>query len=111
MAFAGGIVAAGTSFFIARVLARRSPIVLVLGGVVIAAFFSALVSVLIYLADPLTTLPEIEFFLLGGLTNVTNAQLAVAAVVAVPAGLVLFLFRWPVNVPACPGSAIKPTGR
>jgi iron complex transport system permease protein len=110
LAFLGGIAAAGTSFFIARVFAGRSPIVLVLGGVVIAAFFSALVSILIYLADPLTTLPEIEFFLLGGLSSVTNAQVAAAAVVAVPAGLVLFLFRWPVNVLALGGEDARTLG-
>lgn len=98
VAFAGGIAAAAASFVIARVFAGRSPIVLVLGGVVIAAFFSALVSILVYIADPLTTLPEIEFFLLGGLTSVTNSQLALAAAITIPAFAALFLFRWPVNV-------------
>ncbi|HEY6494843.1 MAG TPA: iron ABC transporter permease [Trebonia sp.] len=98
IAFAGGVAAAAASFLIARAFAGRSPIVLVLGGVVIAAFFSALVSILVYIADPLTTLPEIEFFLLGGLSSVTNGQLAWAAAITIPAGLVLFLFRWPVNV-------------
>jgi iron complex transport system permease protein len=98
VAFIGGILAAGASYGIARVFAGRSPIVLVLGGVVIAAFFAALLSILIYLADPLTTLPQIEFFLLGGLSNITNAQLVDAAGVVASAAAVLYLFRWPINV-------------
>lgn len=98
LAFVGGVLAAGASYVVARTFAGRSPIVLVLGGVVIGAFFSALVSILIYLADPLTTLPEIEFFLLGGLGSVTNAKLEVAAAIVAPAGLALFLYRWPINV-------------
>ena len=40
-------------------------LMVVLGGVVTGSFFSALVALVTYLADPNTTLPAIVFWLLG----------------------------------------------
>jgi iron complex transport system permease protein len=97
-AFFGGLLATAVAYGVARTFAGRSPIVLVLSGVVVAAFFSAVVSIVLFFADPLTTLPEITFWLLGGLANTTNAQNLVAALIVVPTGLVLYLFRWPIGV-------------
>lgn len=98
LSFLGGLVATAIAYTIARAFAGRSPVVLVLGGVVIAAFFSALVSLILFFADPLTTLPEITFWLLGGLANTTNSQDLAAAIVVLPVGLALYLLRWPINV-------------
>jgi iron complex transport system permease protein len=98
VAFFGGLVATVMAYGVARNFAGRSPIVLVLSGVVVAAFFSAIVSIVLFFADPLTTLPEITFWLLGGLAGATNAQDVVAALIVVPTGLVLYLFRWPIGV-------------
>ncbi len=43
---------------------------LVLAGVVVSAFFSSGLGVLKYLADPLSQLPEITFWMMGGLLSV-----------------------------------------
>lgn len=66
----------------------------------IASFFGALIAILLYLANPFTTLPEITFWLLGGLANVTNAQVWVATLIVLPAAALLFIVRWPVHVMA-----------
>jgi iron complex transport system permease protein len=71
---------------------------LVLAGITVSALFSAAVGLLKYLADPLSQLPEITFWMLGSLSAVTWPKF----LSILPAGsaslLVLFLFRWRINV-------------
>lgn len=71
---------------------------LVLAGIATSALFSAGLGVLKYLADPLRQLPEITFWLLGGISSVTWPQL-LSILPATAAGLVvLFLYRWRLNL-------------
>jgi iron complex transport system permease protein len=71
---------------------------LVLSGIAVSALFSAGVGVLKYLADPLTELPDIVFWMLGGLWGVTWADL-LYLLPAVVAGLVIvYLMRWRLNL-------------
>ena len=75
---------------------------LVLAGIAISALFSAGVGVLKYLADPLRELPEIVFWLLGGLWAVTWRDfLTILPPVAISL-LVIFLMRWRLNLLALP---------
>lgn len=71
---------------------------LVLSGITISALFSAALGLLKYLADPLSQLPEITFWLLGSLSSVTWPKFLVIMPVAGTSLLVLFLFRWRINV-------------
>jgi len=71
---------------------------LVLAGIAVSALFSSGLGVLKYLADPLTQLPEITFWLLGGLSGIVWARF-LSILPAVWIGLsVLFLFRWRLNI-------------
>ena len=71
---------------------------LVLAGIVSAALFSSGVGVLKYLADPLRQLPEIVFWLMGGLWSVTWRDL-LHILPAVTGGLtILYLMRWRLNL-------------
>lgn len=73
---------------------------LVLGGVIVSAFFLAAGSFLQYIADPYDELPAIVFWHLGGLNNVLWAN-AVRALVIISTGItVLYLFRWRLNLMA-----------
>lgn len=71
---------------------------LVLAGIAVSALFSAGLGILKYLADPLRQLPELTFWLLGGLASITwNKLLSILPAAAI--GLVLlFLYRWRLNV-------------
>jgi iron complex transport system permease protein len=71
---------------------------LVLAGIAVSALFSSGLGLLKYLADPLTQLPEITFWLLGGLASVTWSKL-LSVLPQVLAGLaVMYLFRWRLNL-------------
>lgn len=71
---------------------------LVLSGVAVSALFSAGVGILKYMADPLTELPELTFWLLGGLWNATWRDFWYAVPFAVVGLLTVFLMRWRVNL-------------
>jgi iron complex transport system permease protein len=71
---------------------------LILAGIAVSALFSAGIGLLKYLADPLTELPEITFWLLGGLWSVTWREI-LFLLVPVVLGLALMLsLRWRLNL-------------
>jgi iron complex transport system permease protein len=71
---------------------------LILAGVAVSALFSAGVGVLKYIADPLTELPELTFWLLGGLYSVTWRDLVFVLPFAITGIVVVFLMRWRINL-------------
>jgi len=75
-----GLLAVSLAVLLAwRVGGEDSLIVLVLAGMITAALFTALLSVLKYTADPYDKLPAITYWLMGSLSQLTWAQLAWAA--------------------------------
>lgn len=97
-AFAFGLAAVGLCFFMSRMYRAGSTLVLVLAGVIVGSLFTALLSLLKYVADPNSKLPVIEFWLLGSLSSVSMADIAAVAVVAVPSAAILLLLRWRINL-------------
>lgn len=69
LAFGFGFVAVGVAVLIGGMVSNsRSTIMLVLGGVISSSLFTALLSVIKYVADPYSTLPAIVYWLMGSLT-------------------------------------------
>jgi len=69
LAFIFGFVAVGVAVLIGGMVTNsRSTIMLVLGGVISSSLFTALLSVIKYVADPYSTLPAIVYWLMGSLT-------------------------------------------
>lgn len=66
--FAGGFAAVGIAMLMARMHKSDSTIMLVLGGIISGALFTALLSVVKYLADPYSQLPAIVYWLMGNLS-------------------------------------------
>jgi len=89
----------GLSYFIARRVRFGGWVLrLVLAGIAVSALFSAGLGVLKYVADPLSQLPEITFWLLGGLWSVTWPQF-LSILPAVVFGLVVaYQMRWRINL-------------
>jgi len=70
---------------------------LVLAGIAVSALFSSALGILKYLADPLSQLPEITFWLLGGLWSITWDRLIPVMPVVAVALTVMLLLRWRLN--------------
>lgn len=79
LSFAGGAVAVAVAVGVARLFDAGSMLMLVFSGLVSTALFTALLSLLKYVADPDRQLPDIVFWLLGSLTQVTGADLGMMA--------------------------------
>jgi iron complex transport system permease protein len=97
-AFVFGLAAVGLCFFMSRLYRLGSTLILVLAGVIVGALFTALLSLLKYVADPNSKLPVIEFWLLGSLSSVSMADVVVVLAVTVPSAAVLLLLRWRISI-------------
>ena len=93
-----GLVALGTLLLITAGRGGAPMLMIVLGGVVTGSFFSALVALVTYIADPNTTLPAIVFWLLGSVATATYAKVAVALLPVLGGAAVLVALRWRINV-------------
>ncbi|MDX9899169.1 MAG: iron ABC transporter permease [Spirochaetia bacterium] len=67
---------------------------LILSGMAVSAFFSALVALIKYGADPLKSLPEISYWLMGGLSGVGWKTLRIAAPIGLFSIASLVALRW-----------------
>lgn len=87
-----------TYFFARRIRYGGWILRLILSGIAVSALFSAGLGILKYMADPLSQLQEITFWLLGGLYSITWKQF-LSILPAVILGLVIaFQMRWRLNL-------------
>ena len=98
IAFAFGLLGVLLTYLLARVYRTTPVLMLVLSGVVVAAFFSALLSGTKYVADPESKLPAITYWLLGSLNATSTRSLAMALPPIIVGGVGLILVRWQLNV-------------
>ena len=89
--FCTGLLAVGLAVTVAEVFGGGSMITLIFGGAVSGALFTAMLSILKYVADPDTQLPDIVFWLLGSLAHINMFRLILPAS-ALAAGLPLLTF-------------------
>ena len=97
-AFVFGIIAVSITYMISRSYKAGGLLVLVLSGVAISAFFSALISAIKYIADPMDKLPEIVYWLMGSLAKVTMDQIAIVIIPIFIGCAIIFIFRWHINL-------------
>lgn len=98
LSFGFGILAVFMSVAMARVIAVKPVIVLVLSGMVVLSFFNALLMAVKYFSDPYDELPGIIFWVMGSLTRVTWDNIIVMAPFAL-AGLTVFIvFGFRLNI-------------
>jgi iron complex transport system permease protein len=97
-AFLAGVTAVAITYAISRIYRSAVILVLVLSGIIVGTLFSALISLIKYVADPYDTLPAIVFWLMGSLSSVTEKDLEMAAPPILAATIVLFIIRWRINL-------------
>ncbi len=97
-AFAFGIIAVSLTYGISRIYKTTPTLVLVLAGIIVGAFFSALISLTKYVADPYDELPAIVFWLMGSLASIGNEDILVVAIPILIGTTVLLLIRWRINI-------------
>ena len=98
-AFIGGLITVAVVCFIARLARQHDPFLsLVLVGVAISAICGSAISLMKILADPYTQLPSITFWLLGGLSSITQEDLLSVLPLMIIGIIPLLLLRWRMNL-------------
>jgi len=97
-AFGIAIAAVGTSWLISSRVRGNPTLTLVLAGMAIGSLFSALTSLMQYMADPEDELPEIVFWLMGSLNSIEMKDLFPVAIIILVGITILMLIRWRINV-------------
>lgn len=100
LSFAFGLGAVALTYAISTKIGRgSSPIlVLVLTGMVVTALFTSVISLTKYVADPDGKLPVITFWLMGGLSSITVANLKMLIPPVILSLIPLLLLRWRMNI-------------
>jgi len=87
------------TWFIARRLRFGGWVIrMVISGICVSALFSSGIGILKYMADPLSQLQEITFWMLGGLNGITWPRLAAMLPLTLPGILIMVLMRWRLNI-------------
>lgn len=93
-----GLVTLVLIFVFSHRLIQRSLLMLILTGMIISGFFSALVSLLQYLSDTEDKLPSIVFWLMGSLATSNPQKLLMLVVPVTLCSVVLLGLRWRMNL-------------
>jgi iron complex transport system permease protein len=96
-AFIFALVAVSLSYSITLTRGKTPVIALVISGVVIASLFSALVSLLKYIA-PDAQLREITFWMMGGFYYATWDDVLLSAPIVAVIFIVVFVLSWKLNI-------------
>lgn len=101
-AFLFGLIAVIVSYSVSAVVSRGKDaiLILVLAGMVISALFSSLITLIKFVADTTSKLPEITYWLMGGLsaTNMNDVKMIFLPWLI---GIIpIILLRWNLNVMA-----------
>lgn len=97
-AFLGGLLAIILVFFLGLNRQGSSLLMLILAGVIINAFFAALISLITYFADPNNTLQTIVFWLMGSFASASYLKLGIILPVVLACIMVIFALRFRINV-------------
>ena len=97
LSFGMGIAAV---FFTKAAASKREhgPAVLVISGIMVGALFSALVSLVKFLADAESQLPAITYWLMGSLSGTGYNKLAIGGPIIVVSMIIIILLRWRINL-------------
>lgn len=97
-AFLFGNLAVLASYSISRVRKTTPILMLVLAGVIVNTFFTALISLIKYVADPIDKLPSIVYWLMGSLATASYHKLSLVFLPMLVCIGILNLLRWRINI-------------
>ncbi|MDR2394118.1 MAG: iron ABC transporter permease [Treponema sp.] len=93
-----GFIGMGIAYGMGTHKGRTGILMLVLSGIIVAAVFEALTSLVKYLADPEEKLPAITYWLMGSLSSVTIKDVFTGAPAICAGMVILWVLRWHLNV-------------
>lgn len=98
MALFFGILSVFMTYTLSKLRGESSTLSLVLSGMIISALFSALISLIKYVADPYDKLPAITYWLMGSFANASYSNLKLVGAPILLGIVVLLMLRWRINI-------------
>lgn len=95
---------------ISLVAGRSTILMLILSGLVIAALFSSLISLVKFVADPQDELPAVTFWLMGSLTGSDWKTLRLGAPLVLIGSCMVLALRWKLNALSLPENEARSLG-
>lgn len=96
--FIGGIIALVTTLSVAGRVGTKNVLSLILGGIVSGAFFSALISIVTFIADPRDTLPVIVYWLMGSFSDADVTKVWILGVISIICFIIIYRSRYVINL-------------
>lgn len=110
LAFIFGLAALVIVGLLARINGRTEIVTVILSGMVVGALFSALVSVVQFVADPNTSLPAIVYWLMGSFSTATWARFWLGLPGLAIGIVAIWLFRYRLNLLALEDTEARSLG-
>jgi iron complex transport system permease protein len=98
LSFVFGLAAVGMALLIARLVAVRPMLVLVLAGLVVLSVFNSSLTLLKYLSDPYNELPAIVFWTMGSMSRAQWHDLRLMAPIIGGSLVMIHVLRYKLNV-------------
>lgn len=98
--FTFGILTMICTLIIAQAFKNKSPIILLLSGIIMGGFLEACLSFIKFMADTDSQLGEITFWLLGSFQNVVMNDVYIMLPISVVCIAILIIVRWRINIVA-----------
>jgi iron complex transport system permease protein len=96
--FVGGILSLLFTLSIAGKVGSKNILSIILGGIVTGALFTALVSVVTFIADPRDTLPVIVYWLMGSFSGATTYKVLLLGAICLICFIIIFKSRYVINL-------------
>lgn len=109
LALVFGVVALGLSWLAGRGRGRGMNTI-ILAGIMIGSLFTALVSLVKFVADTESQLPAITYWLMGSLNSASYTTLALGAPLILIGLVVVYLLRWRLNILPLPEDEARTSG-
>lgn len=111
LAFVSALIALAASIGLSRRFKFGGQVLrLILAGLAVSAFFSALLAALKYIADPLSELPDIVFWTMGSLQSMGWSRLGFVAPFSLTSLGLVFALRWRATVLSLDDDAVRSLG-
>lgn len=99
LSFLFGLGAVLLALLITALAGRKGKVlILVLSGMLVSTFFTSLISLIKYIADPQDILPEITYWLMGSLANSTLNNVIFIGLILIFSTSIIFLLRWKITL-------------
>lgn len=97
-AFIAGVTTVIITLLVAKLFKNGASVTLILAGIIVGGFMSALLSLVKYFADPTTTLSSITYWLMGSFENAKMTQVYVMLPIIIICCTILLALSWRINI-------------